>query len=182
MLFCAHFWANFVVSKTFMATQNVNMTNDFTAPSQDEYTGYFASIILALLGSTMLASLVTPYFVGWFNLQNSDTWFNNITAGFFAAVVCANPVGLLIARNSIWRAGAKFLIGFLGGFLLQMTIIQPLAGAGVSRFIFLILAVMVLPIMYLASQISDYLERWHADWRKSLQYILSNVLTCRIVF
>lgn len=124
----------------------------------DPFAGFLASIALALLASNMLAAYATDLILLLFSLADPDIWKTNIAAGFFVGVVLADPVGFLIHKRPVKMALAKLLFGFFLGIAVQITFVMPLAGEAMSRFVFLILATLLLPVLFVIESYKDYLN------------------------
>ena len=133
------------------------MTSEEHNTSPDLFSGYFASILLALLVSHLLSGLTITQIAPWFNLENEMAWSHNLAAGFFVGLVFADPVGVLLSRKPVFRALGKLVFGFVVGVLLQAAVVMPIAGEGMARFVFLIFMMVLLPFVFWLNNLTAYL-------------------------
>jgi len=124
----------------------------------DPFTGFLASIALALLSSNMLAGYAVDMVGRLTVLSTPEIWKINGAAGFFVGVVLADPVGMLIQKRPVGLAIVKFILGFTLGMTIQTTFVMPLAGEGMSRYVFLILAALLLPILFVIESYKEYIR------------------------
>jgi len=134
----------------------MNSKNDIT--ERDPFAGFFASVVLALLASNTVAGLVVALVFKHIPFLTPEMWKTHIAAGLFVGIVLTDPVGTLIQNRPWARALTKFGLGFCIGVLLQILIVMPLAGGGMSKFVFLILAVLLLPIMFCYESYKEYMR------------------------
>jgi len=115
--------------------------------TRDPIVGYFASVVVAFLASGWIAGLIFELVAENSNYFSPEGWRANIAAGLFMGIVFANPVGVVIARTSIVGSVLRLIIGIGVGMAAQVAIIAPFAGDGMSPFLFLMLAVLALPVL-----------------------------------
>lgn len=136
----------------------MNMKTNQPSSPPDPFAGFFGSLLLAFLASNMLASMTAELAFQHLALATSDIWKANLSAGFFVGFVLADPVGMLILKSPLKRAATKFVVGFLIGILMQVMVVMPLAGDGLSRYLLLIFAALLLPVLYCIDKLRIYLE------------------------
>lgn len=127
--------------------------------SRDPFLGYFMSVAVALLASGWLAGLISGPVAELSDYFSPKSWRANIAAGLFVGIVCANPVGTILARGSAVRSALRLVLGLGIGLAAQVVVIAPFAGDGMSHFLFLMLAVLAAPALLCARRILDVLGR-----------------------
>jgi len=133
------------------------MTTTNDTKNKDLYTGFIASVVLALIGSGWLADGIVFPFSGFLSEASVALWHGNLAAGLFFAIAIADPAGTLINKSSPRRMLARFAGGFVFGIMAYLLIFAPLAGAGMSTFLQLILVVLYIPFRALAAVVGDAL-------------------------
>ncbi len=126
--------------------------------TQDPFTGYFASVAVALIASVWLAGALVEQVSNLLSAPLGGTWRINIGAGLFLGTAFANPVGALIAKAHLRRSLGRFGIGFVVGFAVQWAIFTPYAGAGMSNYLFLLLAGLAVPTAILTDKMRRFLR------------------------
>jgi hypothetical protein len=124
----------------------------------DPFTGYFASVAVALIASVWLAGVLVEQVSNLLSAPLGGDWRINIGAGLFLGTAFANPVGAALAKAHLRRALSRFAIGFAAGFALQMAIFTPYAGAGMSNYLFLLLAVLAVPTAIMAEKARRFFQ------------------------
>ncbi|MFV2001350.1 MAG: hypothetical protein ACC619_00040 [Paracoccaceae bacterium] len=126
--------------------------------SHDPLVGYFASVALALLASGWLADMLAAPVATAITFFTFDAWQVNLTGALFLAIAFANPVGVIVARASLGGALMRFGLGAVFGFALQALILTPFAGDGMSRFLYLVLAVAAVPAVLMTRRLHQTLD------------------------
>jgi hypothetical protein len=62
----------------------------------------------------------------------------------------------------------KFVLGFALGFIIQVSLVTPFAGGGMSRFVFLFIATLFVPIFCSLNQLRSYLARHDTDLKTEI--------------
>ncbi|MGB5556615.1 MAG: hypothetical protein WBN04_01245 [Paracoccaceae bacterium] len=138
--------------------------NPQTPPkTADPLTGYFSSVMLALLISHTLASTLVDFAAGHFYLPLAELWRYNVASGLFLGLVLADPVGAIINRVPLRNVLVKFVLGFAAGVIIQVSLVTPLAGGGLSRFVFLFIATMLMPVFYSLNRMHAHLAANGSD-------------------
>ncbi|MBV1902263.1 MAG: hypothetical protein KUG58_01350 [Marinosulfonomonas sp.] len=144
------------------------MTKPQDTKTQDTYTGFIASVVLALIGSGWLADGIVAPLSGFLSEASLALWRGNLATGLFFAISIADPVGMLINKTSPRRILVRFAGGFFFGTAAFLLILAPLAGAGMSTFLQLILLVLYIPFRALAHKVSATLADHAIDPAKML--------------
>ncbi|MGJ8583268.1 MAG: hypothetical protein ACSHXD_04175 [Marinosulfonomonas sp.] len=118
-----------------------------TPNKSDGYFIYFAGVILALLSSSWIAQIFVAQLARVFPMAPGANLQIDIAAGLFFAISFANPFGTLIHKTPIKRSLAFMVLGFAFGYFAQHLYFTPLAGAGLSTFLHLLLVTLVLPVV-----------------------------------
>ncbi len=126
-------------------------------------TGYVASVGLALLLSGWLAALVEAEVARRGGFALSQEWVRNLEAGFFLAIAFGNPVGVFLGGHSKRGALVRAALGLAAGVLVQHMLFTPLAGGTLSRYLLLLLAALVLPLVRCGGAARRSLERRGVD-------------------
>jgi len=134
------------------------MTKKTTQPVKDPFSGIFASVVLALVTSNFLANLIEDKIGIYFSFLGNAFWQTNLVAGLFVGIVLADPIGVLTDKRQVSYALARLAIGFLSGILLQTFLITPIAGDGMSMYLFLMLFTMLVPLYLAANWAQNALE------------------------
>ncbi len=124
----------------------------------DPFVGYFASVALALIASGWLARSFIDLFLAVSSLELSTEWRVNMAAGLFLGITFSNIVGSLIAKANFRRSAIRFAIGFAIGVLTQFVVFTPFAGHGMSNFLFLLLAGIMVPIVLMVDRVRVFLD------------------------
>ncbi len=122
------------------------------------YVGYFASIVLAIICADWMATYLVTQAGELLQRQTSAAWQVNIAAGLFLGIVLANPIGTVVSHGSVFFAALRFATGFGIGMAIQISIFTPMAGEGMSNFLFLLMAGLAQPITKLLVQLWSYLN------------------------
>jgi hypothetical protein len=114
--------------------------------------GYFASIAVAFLASGWIAGMVSGPVAGMSDYFSPASWRATIAAGLFVGIVFANPVGAFVARTSAFSSSLvksvlRFFLGLGVGIAMQVIVVAPFAGNGMSHFLFLMLAMLAVPAL-----------------------------------
>lgn len=125
---------------------------------QDPFVGYFASVALALLGSGWMAGLIVAPISAHMSEQITQGLTVSIAAGLFLAVAFSNLIGTIIRRASLRAAFIRFVLGFVLGWFIQVSVFTPMAGHGMSNFLFLLVAGAAVPVVYLAQHLRVFLN------------------------
>jgi len=144
------------------------MTKLQDTQNQDTYTGFIASIVVALICSGWLADGVVAPLSGFLSAESLALWRGIISTGLFFAISIADPVGTLIGKTAALRMLVRFAGGFFFGIAAFLLILAPLAGAGMSTFLQLILVVLYIPVRTLANAVSIRLTDHEVDPPKML--------------
>ncbi len=142
-----------------------------TIRPHDPLSGYFTSVMLALLVSHAAASVLVDPAAQYFDMRLIDMWRNNTASGLFLGLVIADPVGAVIARRSWQSALMKFALGCVLGVILEITLVTPYAGQGMSRFVFLFIATLLVPVIYGLHRLQLYLRRHDTDLQTEIARI-----------
>ncbi len=126
--------------------------------SPDHLGGFFASVVLALLACTWGASGVL-WVLGQVGLPAPATLGHDISAALFVALLIADPIGTFLNKTPPKRMLYRAVCGFLFGWVFQHFFVTPIAGGGVSMFVFLALSLVLLPLMVAVNAIERALER-----------------------
>ena len=126
--------------------------------------------MLALLLSHTLASLLVDFVAGYIYLPGVDLWRYNVASGLFLGLVLADPVGAIIGRVPLRNVLVMFVLGFALGVIIQITLVKPLAGDGLSRFVFLIIATLFVPVIYSLHRLRTYLSARGTDISSEVAY------------
>ncbi|MBV1867885.1 MAG: hypothetical protein KUG69_08270 [Marinosulfonomonas sp.] len=123
--------------------------------TKDIYTGYIASVVMALIASGWIAVWLLLPFSGFLSDSLLLLWRGILASGFFFAISIGDPIGTVMDKSS-WRHMLKrFGGGFLFGVAAYLLILAPLAGAGMSTFLQLILVVLYLPARALIQKFTN---------------------------
>ena len=139
------------------------MTSKSSPTKPDPLAGYFSSVMLALLVSHTLATMLLDTVAGIIYVPAIDLWRYNVASGLFLGLVLADPVGAIITRVPWRNVLVKFVLGFALGFIIQVSLVTPFAGGGLSRFVFLFIATLLVPVFYSLNQLHSYLARHDTD-------------------
>ncbi len=129
------------------------MSKTSTPRTADPLTGYFSSVMLALLVSHTLASLIVDFAAAHIYLPSVEIWRYNTASGLFLGLVLADPVGAIIDRVPLRNVLIKFVLGFALGVIIQVALVTPFAGEGLSRFLFLFIATILVPVIIFISRL-----------------------------
>lgn len=132
------------------------MKTEKTVNGNDIYLGYFAGVFLALMTSPWLADVFVSQLNRFLPLENAQIWRVNTAAALFFGISFANPVGILISKTPVKRALWFLLVGSIFGIVIQMTIISPLVGDGLSNFVRLLVVGSVVPFAILYRQVNGF--------------------------
>ncbi|MDH5799021.1 MAG: hypothetical protein OEZ19_10685 [Paracoccaceae bacterium] len=124
----------------------------------DPLAGYFGSVVLGLIASSWLARFIVDMVQGHLDLADPDRLLASVGAAFFLGTVLSNPVGVAMNRTPVVRHLARFLIGAVIGFGLQEFVFTPFAGDGVAHFLFILLAVAVVPVILMVERFRNFLD------------------------
>ena len=113
--------------------------------------------MLALLISHTAASELVDFVAGLIYLPTVEIWRYNIASGLFLGLVMADPVGAIINRVQLVNVVVKFVLGFALGVIIQVSMVTPFAGGGMSRFLFLFIATLLVPVFYGLNKLKIYL-------------------------
>ncbi len=144
--------------------------------SPDPFVGYFASIVLALVISNFMAAFMIGQLSELLKADISYAWQVNLAAGLFLGISALNPVGELIGRTSLRRAVIRFVVGFSIGLITQFAVFTPMAGEAMSRFLFLLIVAIALPLSIIISKIQAKLEELNLDLFARPRRVLEKVL------
>ncbi len=147
-----------------------------TQKTSDPLSGYFSSVMLALLMSHTLASFAVDFAATRFYLPSIDLWRYNIASGLFLGLVLADPVGAVITRIALRNVVIKFALGFALGVIIQMTLVTPFAGGGLSRFVFLFIATLLVPVIYSLNRLHAFLAERGTDLSSEIAYYALRVM------
>lgn len=139
------------------------VTDMTTTKAHDPLSGYFTSVMLALLVSHAAASAIVEFVAGLVDLPLIEIWRNNTASGLFMGLVLADPVGAVITRNPWRKVVVKFVLGFALGVIIEVSLIRPFAGQGMSRFLFLFIATLLVPVIYSLNRMHIYLRDHDTD-------------------
>lgn len=152
------------------------MTTQSPATKTDPLSGYFSSVMLALLLSHTLASLLIDLISNHIYLPGVDLWRYNVASGLFLGLVLADPVGAVISRIPMRNVLVKFVLGFALGVIIQVTLVTPLAGGGLSRFVFLFIATLLVPVIYSLNKLKIRLAENGTDIASELAFYSLRIL------
>lgn len=126
--------------------------------TSDIGAGLSVSILLALLLCTVMSEFLVELAAGLFHLTALDIWKGNIAAGLFLGIVIADPVGTYVRKSPPLHAVIRFGVGLIAGIFVQIAIVTPMAGGGMSRFVFLIFALFLVPLMFATHRVREYMD------------------------
>lgn len=146
------------------------MSTKKTHEKADPLAGYFSSVMLALLISHIAGSVLIDFVARFINLSAIEIWRYNTASGLFLGLVMADPVGAIISRVPWRNVLIKFLFGFAIGVVIQVTLVTPFAGGGLSRFIFLFIATLLVPVIYSLNRLQSHLATHGSDIETELAH------------
>jgi len=123
----------------------------------DHLGSFFATVVLALLACTWGAWLLTS-FARLLQFDTPISWGYNLTAALFVAFLLADPIGSYLRRLPLKRVLARALAGLILGGSLQHLVVTPIAGGGVSMFVFLVMSLVILPMLVVLNSAERYLD------------------------
>lgn len=123
----------------------------------DHLGGFFASVVLALLVCTFGVSAIR-WVLAMFDVALSPQVAYDLAAALFVGLLMADPFGTFLNRMQARRAVSRFILGFGFGWGLQHFVVTPIAGGGVSMFVFLALSLILLPLMLAMNALERVLD------------------------
>ncbi len=147
---------------------------------QDPFVGYFASVAIALFVSGWLAELLIGQFSGLLPVTAIEGLTINIAAGLFLAIAFSNLIGTAIRRGSLRNSAIRFVLGFCSGMIIQDTVFTPVAGHGMSNFLFLLVAGAAVPVVFAARWLGASMGGHSESWANKTLKVLS--ASDRVIF
>lgn len=126
---------------------------------QQVYLGYFATILVALIASTVVGRALAPILAAMggdgLDMQGLAA---TLSTGLFFAICVANPVGYVIRRHPLRFLPLRAVLGFAAGIAIHITVIEPYVGVGLTRITLLLIASAGVPAMVLRDGVDAYLR------------------------